>query len=396
MVALSEIAANDYNLNIPRYIDSSEAEDLHDLSAHLKGGIPTRDIDDLNNYWQVFPSLRNVLFSPERTGYNSALIAAEKVKQTILDHSEFKTFATQSLVPFTAWSEQAQLKEFKQDDIPKALIHQWSEDLLKGYDNTDLISKYDIYQILMDYWAGTMQDDVYLLVQDGWQTGNSVRVLIPQKDKKGKAVYKEVHDFEYAKVRYVADIIPPELITARYYKQELGEVDELTTKHDAAIQTLEATIEEQAGEEGLLAEAKNDKEAITKTSITARVKQLKLHTSPDKEELKALYHCLILIDAEAAAKKAVKQAQDDLNLKVFKHYPTLTVAEIQTLVVQDKWLATLQASIKAEIERVTQQLTNRIKELEQRYAAPLPQLANEVDKVSEQVAQHLKAMGLEW
>ena len=183
MVSFSEIADNDFNLNIPRYIDASEPEDLHDLSAHLKGGIPTRDIEALSNYWQVFPSLRNVLFSPERTGYNSALIAAEKVKQTILEHPEFKTFATQSLVPFTAWSEQAQLKEFKQDDIPKALIHQWSEDLLKGYDNTDLISKYDIYQLLMDYWADTMQDDVYLLVQDGWQTGNSVRALIPQKDK---------------------------------------------------------------------------------------------------------------------------------------------------------------------------------------------------------------------
>jgi len=397
MVSLSEIAANDYNLNIPRYIDSSEVEDLHDLSGHLKGGIPTRDIDALNTYWQAFPSLRQVLFSPARTGYNTALVEAEKVKQTILDHPEFKTFAQQSLEPFTAWAQRAGLAELKQGDHPKAIIDTLSEALLHAYDDAALLSKYDIYQILMDYWADTMQDDVYVLAQDGWLAGSTLRELIPQKDKDGKkSTYKEAHDFEFKKVRYVADLIPPNLIAQRYYREQLDAIAALTAKQDAAIQALESYVEEQAGDDDLLAEARNDKDAVTKTLLTAAIKKLKKQSNADKEELNALVDCLGLVDAEAAAKKAVKQAQDALNLAVFKHYASLTVAEIKTLIVQDKWLATLQTSIEAEIERVTQQLANRIKQLEQRYAEPLPQLAKSVDDLSDKVVQHLKAMGLEW
>ncbi len=109
MVSLSEIADNDYNLNIPRYIDSSEPEDLHDLSAHLQGGIPNRDIDALQRYWQVFPSIRATLFSDAREGYSQALIAANKIKSTILEHQEFKDFAARSLLPFKSWIAQVAL-----------------------------------------------------------------------------------------------------------------------------------------------------------------------------------------------------------------------------------------------------------------------------------------------
>src|SRR5690606_36824479 len=127
MVALSEIAANDYNLNIPRYIDSSEPEDPHDLSAHLQGGIPNRDIDALAGYWQVFPSIRSTLFKTAREGYSEALVKAFEVKITILNHAEFKTFAAQSLVPFTDWSSRANLKAIAQGELPKAIIHRISE-----------------------------------------------------------------------------------------------------------------------------------------------------------------------------------------------------------------------------------------------------------------------------
>lgn len=89
LVSFSEIADNDYNLNIPRYIDSSEPEDLHDLSAHLSGGIPNRDIDALDGYWQVFPTLRADLFKLTRDGYSDSLVESNQVKATILSHPEF-------------------------------------------------------------------------------------------------------------------------------------------------------------------------------------------------------------------------------------------------------------------------------------------------------------------
>ncbi|HDY4919070.1 TPA: type I restriction-modification system subunit M [Escherichia coli] len=387
MVPLSEIAGNDYNLNIPRYIDSSEPEDLHDLSAHLQGGIPNRDIDALERYWQVFPSIRATLFEHAREGYSKALVKASEVKSTILNHDEFKTFAAQSLVPFTEWAQRSNLHAIAQDESPKQIIHRISEDLLQSYAQTPLLSKYDIYQILMDYWAESMQDDVYVLVQDGWPAGNVLRELVVNKGEK----LKETPDLVIAKAKYKAELIPPALIVARFFAAEQVKVDTLQSLLDSASQELETYLEENSGEDGLLNDALNDKDKVTKATVTVR---LKLAT--DSDEKAALKQAKKLFDAEGDAKKALKEAQDALDLAVFKQYPKLSIEEIKSLIVDDKWLATLESNIIAEIERVTQQLANRVKELEERYSEPLPALTQSVENLSDKVAGHLKAMGLEW
>lgn len=387
LVEIDEIAANDYNLNIPRYIDSSEPEDLHDLSAHLQGGIPNRDIDALEHYWQVFPSIRATLFKPEREGYSHALVEASQVKSTILAQQEFKDFAARSLLPFKQWIPEAKLKEIKAGDNPKNFIFNISENLLNSYANSDLLSKYDIYQILMDYWAETMQDDVYVLVQDDWQAGKTLRELVAAKGEK----LKETPDLIINKKKYKAEIIPPSLIVARYFADEQAQVDALQAKQDEATQALESYLEEHGGEDGLLIEAINDKDKITKASVAARTK-----LATDADEIKALKQATKLFNAEAAAKKAVKEAQEALDLSVFNQYPKLAIDEIKALIVDDKWLATLKGNIVAEIERVTQQMANRVKQLEERYSTPLPTLSKSVDDLSDKVAGHLKAMGLEW
>jgi len=386
MVPLSEIAANDYNLNIPRYIDSSEAEDLHDLSAHLQGGIPNRDIDALAAYWRVFPGLRATLFEPQREGYSRARVKASEVKTIILNHPEFRTFAEQSLQPFTAWCERAALDQIRPGDSPKQLIGQIGEDLLEHYAAVPLLDRYDIYQILMDYWAETMQDDVYMLVQEGWQAARQLRELVAKKGEK----LKEQPDLVIAKTKYKADLIPPQLIVARFFADEQAQIDRLQSELDSATQELDSYLEENSSDDGLLSDALNDKDKVTKATVTAR---LKLATDPD--EVAALKQAKKLFDAEARAKKALKEAQEALDLAVFKQYPQLSEAEIKTLIVEDKWLATLKARIEAEIERITQQLANRVRELEERYAEPLPAITRQVEALSEKVAGHLKAMGLE-
>lgn len=387
MVPLSEIAANDYNLNIPRYIDSSEPEDLHDLSAHLQGGIPNRDIDALEHYWQIFPSIRATLFKPAREGYSEALVNASEVKNTILNHDEFKQFATNSLQHYHVWARASNLAEISVGDQPKALIAEISESLLQSYSQTPLLSKYDIYQILMDYWSDTMQDDVYVLVQDGWPAGKVLRELEVKKGEK----LRETPDLVIGKTKYKAELIPPALIVARYFADEQTKIDTLQSELDSASQELETYLEENSGDDGLLNEALNDKDKVTKATVTAR---LKVATDPDEKS--ALKQAQKLFDNEANAKKALKKAQDALDLAVFKQYPKLSIDEIKTLIVDDKWLATLQSNIEAEIERVTQQLANRVKELEERYNEPLPAITKSVENLSEKVAGHLKAMGLEW
>lgn len=394
MVPFSEIATNDYNLNIPRYIDSSEPEDLHDLSAHLQGGIPNRDIDALERYWQVFPSIRATLFEHAREGYSKALVKASEVKSTILNHNEFKTFAAQSLVPFTEWAQRSNLHAIAQDESPKQIIHRISEDLLQSYAQTPLLSKYDIYQILMDYWEEVMQDDVYVLVQDGWGGGKQLREIFPTK-KDGKNVWKESHDFEITKKRYRAEIIPRALVEKRFFSDLLTQLSILESDANSATQLLEEFVELHAGEDDLLLEAKNDKDKVTQKLINARLKELKSN-SGDLDEINALEKCLSLVKKEATAKTKAKDKKTELDLAVFKKYPQLSEADIKSLIVDDKWLASLESNIVAEIERVTQQLANRVKELEERYSEPLPALTQSVENLSDKVAGHLKAMGLEW
>ncbi|MFT5716913.1 MAG: type I restriction enzyme M protein [Oleiphilaceae bacterium] len=387
LVPLDEIAKNDFNLNIPRYIDSSEPEDLHDLSAHLQGGIPNCDIDALEHYWQVFPSIRATLFKPARDGYSHGMIEASAVKRSILAHQEFKDFASRSILPFKNWIPEAKLKEIKVGDNLKSFIFNISENLLGSYANSDLLSKYDIYQILMDYWAETLQDDVYVLAQDDWQAGKTLRELVANKGEK----LKETPDLIISKKKFKAELIPPSLMVARYFSDQQVQVDVLQAKQDEATQILETYIEDNGGDEGSLIEAINDKDKITKASVAARTK-----LATDIDEVKALKQATKLFNVETAAKKEVKEAQEALDLAVFNQYPKLSIDDIKTLIVDDKWLATLQANIIAEIERVTQQMANRVKELEERYSAPLPALTKSVDDLSDRVADHLKAMGLEW
>ena len=395
MVSFAEIEGNDYNLNIPRYIDSSSAEDLHDLSAHLNGGIPNRDIDDLDSYWQVFPNLRNSLFKDEREGYSQALVKGAEVKATILAHPEFKHFAEQSLNIFEQWQGDANLANINVGEFPKDIIHRISENLLQAYTGNALLDRYDLYQIIMDYWAETMQDDIYFITQDGWAAANSVRELVAKKGEK----LKETPDLIINKRKFKAELIPPILIVNRFFANEKSALDEKQVAQDATTQELDAYIEEHAVENGLLEDALTDSGKVTKASVTARLKALNSSESAsaeNKEERDALTHTKTLFETDTKNKRAVKEAQETLDKQVLEQYPTLTEAQIKTLIVEDKWLTTLRANITAEIERVTQQLANRVKTLEERYAEPLPSLTQSVEILSANVDEHLKKMGLRW
>jgi type I restriction enzyme M protein len=396
MVPVVEIAnpANDYNLNIPRYVDSSEPEDLHDLDAHLNGGIPNRDIDALGEYWCVFPSVRAVLFKTNgREGYSDAVLEAARVKQAILEHTEFKAFAERVVAVFEGWRKghEPTLKGLKVNDLPKTLIHTLSENILARFGGLPLLDRYGVYQRLMDYWADVMQDDVYLIAADGWVESAKPRGIVEDKARK----IKETPDLVIQRRKYKMDLIPPPLIVARWFAKEQAAIEALKSRQETAASELEEFLEEHTGDEGLLADAVNENGKVTKRGVKDRLKAIEDEPETD-EERDALARCLALVEAEWEASEAVSDAQTALDEKVLARYAKLTEAEIKKLVVEDKWLASLRAAVADEVQRLTQQLAGRVKELEVRYAQPLAELEQEVETVNAKVEGHLRTMGLAW
>ncbi len=397
MVPLSEIEANDYNLNLPRYIDSSEPEDRQDLAGHLYGGIPKRDVDALDAYWQTLPNLRQALFSPERPGYVILNLTPREVRPFILRHPDFDAFRQQARAPFDAWREawRPRLWALTQGAHPKPLIQELSEDLLTRYADTPLLNPYDLYQRLMDYWDEIMQDDVYLIVGEGWRKAAQPRVLVKTEVYEGgkkKEKYTESPDLTVGKVKYKMDLIPPELVARRYFPEAVDNIAMLELEAESAASALEAFIEEESGEDGLLAEALDEKGKITQKSLKARLREIQGERGFE-EETRAMQRALKLMEEKRRAEKTLREARKALDEAVLRQYAALTEGDIKTLVVDDKWLAALADAVTEEIERAAQRLAARVSELAERYEEPLPQIEQEAAALRAKVVGHLRRMG---
>lgn len=392
LVPYAEIRQNGFNLNIPRYIDASDPEDLQNIEAHLKGGVPNRDIDLLDAFWQVMPGVRGTLFGPNaRPGYSDPLVEPEEVRTTIRNHPEFSAFRDQVHVILKGWNEAnaTRLNTLAVGDLPKDVIFEISEDMLARFAEAPLIDKYEAYQRLMTYWAEVMQDDVFIITGSGWDAARELREARKEADKTGKVKWLEEADLTVNKVRLVADVIPPRLIVARFFADMQQELDEAQAKAEELAREIEEMVEEHGAEGGLLAEALTEAGKLTAASVKARIKS----GEADAEEAPLLQQVAKVVAAETAAKKAVKEAEEALTEATLKKYPDLTEAEIRTLVVDDKWLTDIAELIESEIEARTEQLTARVRVLTERYGHTLPELKTEVETLAAKVAGHLTAMG---
>jgi type I restriction enzyme M protein len=286
------------------------------------------------------------------------------------------------------------LKAFDKDGRPKVLIETIAEDLLAAFRKVPLLDAYDVYQHLMDYWAETMQDDCYLIAADGWCEAAQPRLIVEDKNKKTKTR----PDFVLGKKKYQAELIPPALIVRRWFAEDQAAIDLLEAEVAALEQQIEELVEEQGGEEGLLSEAANDKGKITKAGVLARLKELKREAADEdtNEERAALEAYLTLVEQQADVQKQQSDAQVKLTEQIAAKYPKLTDDEIKSVVVEDKWMGALADAVHGELDRVSQTLTGRIRQLAERYANPLPQLEDQVDALAERVEGHLKKMGAVW
>jgi type I restriction enzyme M protein len=492
-VSLIADKKNDYNLNISRYIDSQQEEDIQDIEAHLLGGIPKRDVDALEKYWTVYSSLRTCLFKPftDRPNYYSLQIPNDQIKHTIFHHPEFTTFSEQMDKVFNKWRSETIVYARVLDKglHPKHEIHTISENLLKHYESKPLVDKYDMYQHLMSYWAETMQDDFYELAADGWKAGNEWK-RIEKKAKKGdKEVKKEVAGIEGIEGR----LIPPMLMIHEYFPAEKKEIEELEADLESIVNQKIELQEEYGSEEAALQEVTSKKDAETalneciilameeyytadfkkhskitmeiaknnaylqteaknpclevlkdaKGKLTQKALTGKLKTTTDNQEKKAiedfidvlkksskgnkelnelvgaiyeklkeniqqrpeaeyLFEIAViekylgLLDAETEKKAMLKKALDELEVNVINQYPKLTIDEIKKVVIERKWVESMERLIKDQLNNISYLLTDRIRELAKRYDTTLPAISFQLEELTGKVENHLREMNFVW
>ncbi len=379
MVSVDEIEKNEFNLNLPRYIDSQTPEDIQDIAGHLCGGIPSADVDALQRYWDVCPQLRQTLFNDNRPGYVDLAIEKTAIKPTIYEHPEFVSFIDCMNTLFSKWRKKsaATLKGLQAGCRPKETIAALSEDLLAHYTDKALIDKYDVYQHLMDYWAETMQDDCYLIAADGWKA-ETIRVLV--KNNKGKEVDKG----------WTCDLVPKALVVARYFPAEQEAINKLQVELESTAAQRTELEEEHGGEEGAFSEM----DKVNKANVIDRLKEISTDKEA-KEEIGILTLWLKLSNQEADLKRRLRDAEADLDARAYAKYASLTEAEVQALVVDDKWLAALDIAIHGEMDRISQALTLRVKDLAERYEISLPRQVRKVAHLEQIVNRHLERMGFE-
>ncbi len=384
LVPLDEIQKNEYNLNLPRYIDSHVIEDQQDIAGHLQGGIPKVDIDALSKYWKIFPKLKKSLFKETRSGYFNLTVEKSAIKSAIFEHEEFKSFIASMNTHFEIWKTKTakSLKKMETKIHPKEEIKKLSEDLLHHYANKPLINAYDIYQHLMNYWSSTMSDDFYLISADGWKA-TTYRIIEKKKTKDGKT--KETDK------GWTSDLIPKELIVAKYFAVEKANLLKSTLECESIASQLAAMEEEHGCDEGAFSEL----EKVSKANAVSRLKEIaKDKDAQDEAEILKSY--IALCEQEIELKKKIKELELVIDEKALKQYPKLKESDIRDLVIEFKWMNILNKEIHGELGRVSQSLATRIKELADRYEFALPDLTRDASVLESRVNKHLEKMGFVW
>ena len=381
---------NEYNLNIPRYIDSSTPEDLQDIEAHLHGGIPAADVESMGKYWTLFPKLKEKLFSVLREGYYQLNIPKDDVRNTVYNDAEFSAYADRIDGAFDAWCTQVDpgLRNIDENVNVKEYIVELAELLIVAFDGMELVDKHDVYEVLLSYWQEVMGDDVYLVSVDGYaaarKTENIMGVYTSGKKKGQERV-----------VGWEGVLLPKSLIEKVFFAAERKAIDDAQAVAEETQSRLDELVEEQTGDEGYLKDHLNDKDKVDGKAVAARLKDLK-KVDPNGEEYTVLKQYTDLSDAVSRQNKLVKALNALLEEKVKGKYALLTDEEILELLVNRKWYYSIFEGIKALYVTTSHQMTDRIVELVERYEDTLPELSAAVADYEAKVKAHLERMGFVW
>ncbi|WP_033756734.1 type I restriction-modification system subunit M, partial [Helicobacter pylori] len=388
MVSLEEISANDYNLNIPRYIaakQESEKDLFALINSHKASYLPKNEIEAYAPYFRVFKELKNTLFKKsDKEGYYALKTECENIKELIIQSSEFQTFHASVLSAFDRLELLTTFNDLEPGFNPKTLIESVCSKVLYEFEKVGILDKYGVYQLFKDYYNEVLQDDWFLLSCNGFESAKELRKLNPLKDKNKKANYLEEPDFIIQKTYYKSDLIPKNLIKQRFFEKEAKELEELENALNEKEALLDEFIEEHSNEEGLFYELKINESVLKK----------ELKNATDLEDKKILKTALEWLEAKNKALKMKNKAYEELELKAFHQYKNLEINEIKDLIIQDKWLKSLKNALENKILKRINAFISALNEIIQTYSNSLLELDKEVKESESKVLEHLKDLGL--
>ena len=394
------INKNSYNLNIPRYIDSTEKEDLQSIEAHLYGGIPQDDIDNIPHFWNVFPNLKNQIFGEYSKGFYKLLIQKDDVHKTISENIEFLEYNKKVNNTYNEWKKIANpvLTNLNSTDSNKEIILNLSEEILEKFSKLELLDKYDVYQVLLAYWNETMNDDVLLIIQD--ELGYNLAKITddikeePKESKKAKKdSAKEKKPKEPKIIGWEGRLIPKQIVLDAFFALEQKEIEKAEEKLSQTESEFEEFIENNSDENGYFTDYMGDDEKIDSKKITSRVKLLTKEKKTQNEEYKILNNYVDYESSIKSQKKHISELKKVLDDNCRNRYKTFTDAEIKDLLVNRKWYKAIDDGIQNLYITVANHLTKRIVELYERYENTLSELNTKLAEEEKVVFGHLTQMG---
>lgn len=392
-VEWSEIEKNDFNLNLSRYITPPDIEVIQDIHAHLnlKGGLPEHDINQMASYWAACPSLKGNLFSDYTPGYFKLNGDIRAIPQRIAQDASFKVHTAQYKELITQWlaSIKPSMLSISKNCTPKAIIGPWGESLLETIPNNSLVNRYDVYNYLMNYWLETVQDDCYMVSNDGW----IAQPYTPQpkeKKKKDGTIVKPKEKVATSVYDIVCDLLPVDIVVNEFFFKDIGALDELASK-----------IEEIQGSIDLLLEEKSDYfddfEKVSDSKVNAALTEVKNgKRKADSETLSVWSEYSSMCKNKKALSKQLSLGHMTLLKAVLKKYQDgLSEDVVRNLVINNKWQQTLKKLFEDAMRIVSNDISESVCKLAKRYEFTLNDIETELHYYKDKVSSHLYKMGYE-
>lgn len=379
VVSKEEIRNNDYNLNIPRYVDSSLKEESFDIYASMFGGIPKNEIHEYKKYWNEFPTLKNELFDSINEEF--LVCKVEDVKKYIFENKDVKKFIdifNNSFTGFSEFLENKLLNNYENMNLSKE-ESEISENIFSRVEKINLFNKYDAYEIFNENWK-KIETDLEIIKSEGF---GATKIVDPNMvTKKKDKIETEVQE------GWIGRIIPFELIQKEKLSDELKELNENENRIEEISYSLTEILENLSEDEKEeVSELLNEeKDAFVEKEVTKYVKKLKENKFDEEDiEYKILNVSNLIVESKNIS-KIIKKQKSFLEIESKNIIENLSDSEV-LLLLNKKWIEPLLNSLLKLPEMILNDFANKIQKLSSKYDVTFLDLNKEIREVEESLSK---------